>query len=56
MSDSETVEPDEAVAGGRVVLTSDVVEMCFAAGEHPFGNDYTIRKSDGNDDSKTAFT
>ena len=54
--DSETVEPGEAVAGERVLLTSDVAETCFAAGEHPFDNDYSIRKSEGNDDSRIAFT
>ena len=54
-SDSETVEPGEAVAGERVLLTSDVVETCFAAGEHPFSNRYSIRKSEGDDDSRIAF-
>jgi len=53
--DSETVEPGEAVAGERVLLTSDVAETCFAAGEHPFSTNYTIRKSEGDDDSKIAF-
>ena len=54
--DSETVEPGEAVAGERVLLTSDVAETCFAAGEHPFSTDYTIRKSEGDDESLIAFT
>jgi hypothetical protein len=55
-SDSETLAPGEAVAGERVLLTSDVVETCFAAGEHPFSNRYSIRKSEGDDDSRIAFT
>ncbi|PSP48794.1 hypothetical protein BRC75_05645 [Halobacteriales archaeon QH_7_69_31] len=53
--DSETVEPGEAVAGERVLLTSDVAETCFAAGEHPFSTDYTIRKSEGDDELPNAF-
>ena len=54
--DSETVEPGEAVAGERVLLTSDVAETCFAAGEHPFDNDYSIRKSKDDEDSAIYFT
>ena len=54
--DSETVEPGEAVAGERVLLTSDVAETCFAAGEHPFDNDYSIRKSKDDEESAIAFT
>jgi len=54
--DSETVEPGEAVAGERVLLTSDVAETCFAAGEHPFDNDYSIRKSKDDEESAIRFT
>ena len=53
--DSETLEPGAAVAGKRVLATYDVAKTCFAAGERPFDNDYTIRKSEGDDDSKIAF-
>ena len=54
--DSETVEPGEAVAGERVLLTSDVAGTCFAAGEHPFDDDYGIRKSKDDEESAIYFT
>ena len=54
--DSETVEPGEAVAGERVLATSDVADTCFAAGEHPFDNEYGIRKSEDDEESAIYFT
>ena len=54
--DSETLASGEAVAGERVLLTSDVAETCFAAGKHPFDNDYSIRKSKDDEESAIAFT
>ena len=53
---SETLEPGEAVAGERVLVTYDVADTCFAAGEHPFDNDYSIRKSKDDEESAIAFT
>ena len=53
---SETLEPGEAVADERVLVTSDIAKTCFAAGEHPFDNKYGIRKSEEDDDSGLAFT
>ncbi|PSP77905.1 hypothetical protein BRC88_11815 [Halobacteriales archaeon QS_4_69_225] len=55
MIGSETLEPGEAVADERVLVTSDVAKTCFAAGEHPFDNKYGIRKSEEDDDSGLAF-
>ncbi|PSQ14207.1 hypothetical protein BRC99_03200 [Halobacteriales archaeon QS_7_69_60] len=54
--DSETIEPGEAVAGERVLATSDVADTCFAAGEHPFDNEYGIRKSEDDEESAIYFT
>ena len=54
--DSETLASGEAVAGERVLLTSDVAGTCFAAGEHPFDNDYGIRKSKDDEESAIYFT
>ena len=56
VSDSETLASGEAVAGERVLATLDVADTCFAAGEHPFSNRHTIKKSEGDDDSRIAFT
>jgi hypothetical protein len=54
--DSETLEPGGAVAGERVLATLDVADTCFAAGEHPFDNEYGIRKSEDDDESAIYFT
>ena len=54
--DSEMVEPGEAVAGERLLATSGVAETCFAAGEHPFDNEYSIRKSKNDEESAIYFT
>ena len=54
--DSETLEPGEAVAGERFLATLDVADTCFAAGEHPFDNEYSIRKSEDDEESAIYFT